>query len=134
VALHEARDRRRHVHVAEQHRRGDREAAFGLARLGLQREVGGVGRQQHIARGGQVVAALLGQRQPSRGAMEQPHAEVRLERGERAHHRGQRAAERLRGAGQAALVGNLHEGLHGLEAIHRAIRSDSSEKRSSQIR
>ncbi|MCY1539713.1 hypothetical protein D9M68_753130 [compost metagenome] len=61
VALHETHDGRRHVHVAEQHRRGDDQLPRGFARLGLQRLVGGVGREQHLARARQVVAALLGE-------------------------------------------------------------------------
>ena len=126
VALQEAHDGRRHVHVAEQHRRRDREMAGGLGRVERERAVGGVGGGQHLARAVQVAAALLGQRDAARGAMEQAHAQVRFEGGQRTHHRRQRAAQRLRGPGQAAVVGDLHEGLHGFEAVHGPIKPENA--------
>jgi len=50
-----------------------------------------------------------------------PHAELGLERGETAHDRGQRAAERARGGREAAAIGDCHEHLHGPELVHRRI-------------
>ncbi|AOZ03777.1 hypothetical protein BKK81_32820 [Cupriavidus sp. USMAHM13] len=62
---------------------------------------------------GQVAAALVGQREPARGAVEQPHIEFGLQRGEGAHHGRQRTAEGGGGGSEAAFLDDANEGLHG---------------------
>jgi hypothetical protein len=61
---------------------------------------------------------FVGQRDAARGAVEQAYPQVRFERGQRAHHRRQRTVHRARGRGQAAVLGDLHEGGHCLELVH----------------
>jgi hypothetical protein len=65
--------------------------------------------------------AFLRQREAARGALEQARAEFSLQRREAAHDGGQRHAQRRRRGGEAAVVGDLHEGLHGTELVHGAI-------------
>src|SRR5262249_42456325 len=73
---------------------------------------------QHAPAALQVVPPLLGQRDPPRRAVEQPHAEPPLERRQRPHYRRQRGAEGVGGGGQAAAIDDAGKGAHGVELVH----------------
>ena len=82
--------RGRYVEAAEQDRRRDAQPA-------LRRDSAGRERRFRLFHAGQqplaaleVFAALVGERKAARGAVEQAHVELLLERGERAHHRRER--------------------------------------------
>ena len=126
VALQEARDRGRHVHVAEQHRRGDGEVPGGFGRVGASargpprrprpapraRSAGSCG----LPRSARCAAWCGGTAARPDG----PRARPASAPPPAASCRARRAAR-----GQAALVGDLHEGLHGFEAVHRAIKPEN---------
>jgi hypothetical protein len=70
---------------------------------------------------GQVLQAFLRQREAARGALEQACAKFGLQRRKAAHDGGQRHVEGGCRRGEVAVVGDLHEGLHGAKLVHRAI-------------
>jgi hypothetical protein len=88
MAAQEPADRGRDVQLAEAHRGRHRQPAARCARVASHRAFGLVHGRQHVPAALQIATAVLGQHHASRGAVEQPHAELRFERRERAHHRG----------------------------------------------
>jgi hypothetical protein len=82
MALHEARDRGRHVQMAEHHRRGDHQRAGDRRRVVADRAPRFVDRGQDLPAVLEVAAALFGERVAARRAVEQAHAELRFERGQ----------------------------------------------------
>ena len=110
--------RRRHVHLAEQHRRRDRQLAGEFPGVFAQRRFGLFQGRQHMAAAIQVAQALIGERDAPRAAVEQPHAQVGFQRRQRAHHCRQGRAQYLRGGGQAALFRDAYECRHAFQLVH----------------
>ena len=106
------------VQAAERHRRAQAEHA---ARLGLElrdREPGVVDLGQDPLAALVIEPPGLGQAELARGAVEQAHAELVLERADAARHRRGRQAQTARGRGEAAAFDHLGEQAHAGEGVH----------------
>ena len=92
---------RQHMQPPEQHRRRDGELAARRAPLPGRRllDLGQV--REHAPRAAEEALAHVGQADRARGAVEQPHAEARLEVRDRACHRRRRAVEPPGGGSEA---------------------------------
>src|SRR5690606_20887461 len=113
--------------VAREHRWGMQpQHARELARMGACDRLGLVDLLEDAPHAGQVRMARLGQREPTRGPLQQARAEVVLEIGHEARDDRRRHVERARRRGEAALVHDLLEHPHREETVHRdGIRSIS---------
>ena len=74
---------------------------------------------EHLLAELEIATALLGQVEGARRAVEQAHAEARLQIADVARDQRARHAELLRRQREAAGAHHAHEALHGAEAIHR---------------
>jgi hypothetical protein len=106
------------VQAAEQDRRREAQLAARRRALPCGRPLNLVEVGEHAARARQKPLAGFGEAHRARGAVEQPHAEPRLELADRARDRGRRAAQAARGLGEAAAIRDLGEQGDAIEAIH----------------
>ena len=122
VGAEEGRHRRRHLPDPEGDRRRDPQRALRRRLHRGHHAVGLPGLRQH--RAGPVVVGEpdLGRADPPRRAVEEPHRQPRLERGDMLGDRRLRQAELARRLGEAAVVDDLHESLHLGKAVHRGLR------------
>ena len=65
--------------------------------------------------------ALVGERQPARGAVEQPHTQARLQLADQPRHRRTGQPERVGRADEAARIDHGDEHRHFLESIHHCL-------------
>lgn len=75
-----------------------------------------VGQQAHAT--AVVGLAVLREAHGARGALEQPRADALLDALDQVGDGGARNLEVFRGLGEALALGDAHEGLHFLEAVH----------------
>jgi hypothetical protein len=121
VSREEARERRGHVRAAERARCRHREAAHRRRALGEHLSLCLVDLGEDPSCAEEVALPRVRQRHRARRALEEAHAEALLERADRARHGGGREPELARRADEAPLLGDRHERVHGVEAIHRTI-------------
>ena len=116
MRLHEGPHQRREQEIGGG--QADPEPAARLPRGARQLGAGRLHPTQHPAAALQEQFAALGERDGARGAMEQPGAELLLQALDRLADRGRRQAHELPCGLEAALVGGVHEGLQGADAVH----------------
>ena len=104
------RFRRRHLERADRLGAGAADGAFAALDLA----------QDPLAEF-EIGAALVGQIERAGRAVEEPHAEPRLQVADVARHQRAREAELVGGDGEAARAHHPDEALHRAEAVHRAI-------------
>jgi hypothetical protein len=120
VALGQHCGQRQHEAAAEADAHGDAHAPADAAARARDGTDGVVQAAQRVARALGEARPLGGQRQPPRGAIEQAHADLRLQLDHVLAHRCRRQVQPLRGGGEAAAGGGLDEGDQALQVFHRA--------------
>src|SRR5262249_5475928 len=103
---------------AEQRRSADRELARWLAAAGDQCFLRLLQGGKDVTTALEILRALVRQVDSAGGAIEQRHAELTLERSQRADHGRQRRIELVRGRGQAARFHDAREGPHRQKLVH----------------
>lgn len=118
VAPQVLRQERGDVQMAEGGGRGDGEAAGGAQPVGLREILGLLHLGQDAAGAVEVAGPRIGQLDGAGGPLEQPQAEMLLQRRHLPRDGRGREAEMPRGGREALAVGDGDEGRHGGETVH----------------
>jgi hypothetical protein len=106
-----------HMQPAEHDRRGERKLALRLGMLASKPQFRRLELVENATARFDVASALLGERKPARGACEQPHAKLLLERLEVPADGRERRAKAAACGGKTSRVGDSDEDAHGGQAV-----------------
>ena len=118
VLRREAAPQRGQVQRAEGLRRADAQTALGLHGAGRHLGLGLLHGLQHLLATLVISLALTGERQPARGALQQPRAQVRLQVADLTRHGGLGEGRCIHRADEAAGLDHGREGFHRLQDVH----------------